>query len=260
MKSFLLSIFLMLLISTASFSETVIKITNGEWEPYLSQYAYEYGLASHIVSESFKLEGIVVKWGFYPWKRSYELAKKGKWDASAVWWPTKETKQDFLISDPVVSTSFVFFYVKGRQFNWDSFNDLKGLNVGYTIGYGYGKEFMTAVKEKIFKIDKISSDEKNYKKLLHGRTDIFPNDPIVGYAQIRNSFTPEDVKRFTHHPKEFEKNTLNLIISKNCKNGRFFLEKFNSGLEKLKKSGRIDQMVKDLNAGKYDKQKDKWKK
>jgi len=95
---------------------------------------------------------------------------------------------------------------------------------------------------------------------LHSRIDIFPNDPIVGYCQIRNTFSPEEAKRFTHHPKEFQINTLNLIISKKCKNGKYFLKKFNSGLKKLKESEKFDQMFKDLNTGKYDKQQNKWKK
>jgi hypothetical protein len=47
-------------------------------------------------------------------------------------------------------------------------------------------------------------------------------------------------------------------ISKQSKEGQFFLGKFNSGLKKLKESGRFDQMFKDLSDGKYDKQDTKW--
>ena len=107
-----LSIFLIGIYSDSLFAEKTIRITNGEWEPYLSEYSYEYGLASHIVSEAFKLEGIKVVWGFRPWVRAYDDAKKGEhWDASAVWWPTQDAKESFLISDPVINTSFVFFHL-----------------------------------------------------------------------------------------------------------------------------------------------------
>jgi len=99
----------------------------------------------------------------------------------------------------------------------------------------------------------------NFKKLLYGRIDIFPNDPVVGYAQLRNNFTPDQVKLFTHHPKRLEKNTLHLIISKKSKHGDYFLKKFNCGLTKLKESGRLKQMYKDLELGVYDKQKTVWK-
>ena len=259
MKKVFLSLFFILLTSTTTFAKTPIRITNGEWEPYLSEYSYEYGLASHIVYEAFKLEEITIEWGFFPWIRSYEVAKKGYWDASAVWWPTKDTEKDFWISEPVVNTSFVFFYIKDRNFQWESVDDLQGLRIGFTRGYNYGKAFMDALKSKKLVVDITAQDELNFKKLLFGRIDIFPNDPIVGYAQIRNTFTPKEVARFTYHPKTFEKNTLNLIISKKCKNGKFYLEKFNSGLKKLKENGKLDQMYKDLNSGKYDKQKERWK-
>lgn len=255
----ILSVVVMLFSSTALFAETTIRITNGEWEPYLSEYSNEYGLASHIVSEAFKAEGIHVIWGFFPWKRSYEMAKYGKdWDASAVWWPTDEVKESFLVTEPVVRTSFVFFHMKSRKFQWETVNDLKGLRIGFTRGYDYGKEFMGAVKKGELSVDPVAADEQNFRKLMGDRIDIFPNDPVVGYAQIRNNFSAEEARLFKHHPKEFEVNTLNLIISKKCVNGRLFLEKFNSGMKKLKDSGRLEQMFKDLNAGKYDKQKNKW--
>ncbi len=122
-----------------------------------------------------------------------------------------------------------------------------------------GKEFMAAIKDERISIDESSSDELSFKKLLAGRTDIFPNDPLVGYSQIKNSFPPEKAALFTHHPQGFEQSTLNLIISRKTENGRFFLEKFNTGMQKLKQSGRLEQMFKDMAAGKYDKQKTKWK-
>jgi polar amino acid transport system substrate-binding protein len=260
LRRFIFSTLVVLLFSPALMAETTIRITNGEWEPYLSEYSYKYGLASHIVTEAFKLEGITVKWGFFPWKRAYLEAQKGEnWDASAVWWPTEERKESFFLSDALVKTSYVFFHLKSRKFEWKSVEDLKGLKIGTTLGYDYGKELMTAMKDRKISFQEVSSDEKNFDKLLLGRIDIFPNNPIVGAAQIINSLPPEEAERLTYNRKEFDQNNLNLLISKKCANGQFFLEKFNTGMKKLKESGRLAQMYKDLDAGKYDKQKTKWK-
>ncbi len=260
MKKLFYLIIFSICFSTMLFAQKTIKITNGEWEPFLSQYSYGYGIDSHIITEALKLEGIKVKWAFYPWKRAYQLAKKGtKWDASCCWWPSEETKEAFLLSDVVSKTSFVFYHLKSYNFDWSSLDDLKNIRIGGTLEYDYGKKFTKAMKDKKIRVDLVPTDETNYKKLLKGRIKIFPNDPVVGYAQIRNNFTPEEVKKFTHHSKEFEVSTLHLIISKKSKNAKFFMDKFNSGLKKLKKSGRLDKMFKDLAAGKYDKKKTKWK-
>ncbi len=252
-------VLILLCLSTKSLAETVIKITNGEWEPYMSQYIYQYGLDSHIVTEAFALEGITVEWGFFPWARSYFLAENAQgWDASCCWWPTMETRNTFFVSEPFSQTSFVFFHLKNVPFDWRSVDDLAGLKIGGTIGYDYGKAFMEAMEKKRFQVEFVSSDEINYQKLLYGRIQVFPNDPVVGYSQIRNTLGPEEAKLLTHHPKQFGVTTLNLIISKKSERGVYFLEKFNAGLNKLKESGRYSQMYNELDSGKYDKRNYKW--
>lgn len=71
---FVQAIYLLILTATSHAQET-IRITNGEWEPFLSQHSPHYGINSHIVSEAFRLEGIQVKWGFFPWKRAFIEAR-----------------------------------------------------------------------------------------------------------------------------------------------------------------------------------------
>lgn len=260
MNKIFLYMLVLLSVSATLSAETTIRITNGEWEPYMGKYCPHYGLSSHVVSEAFKLEGIKVKWSFSPWKRSLIMAKKGKgWDASCCWWPSEEIEQDFFISEPVSKSSVVFFHLRSYKFDWESIDDLKGLRIGGTFEYEYSKQFMNAMNEKRICVEMVPKDELNYKKLLGGRIHIFPNDPIVGYSQIRNSFPPEKAALFTHHPKVLQSTSLNLIISKQCKTGRLFLEKINSGLQKLKESGRFDRMIEDAMTGKYNKQETEWR-
>jgi polar amino acid transport system substrate-binding protein len=174
------------------FAETTICITNGEWEPYLSQYSYKYGLASQIVSEAFRLEDINIEWGFYPWARAYQNAKQGiEWYASAVWCASEDAKKDFLLSEPMVKTSNVYFHLKINKFDWKTVEDLKGLRIGITRGYDYRLESMTALKLKKIETSVVTSDEQNFGMLLLGCIDIFPDNPIVGYSQIKNNFSPD---------------------------------------------------------------------
>ncbi|MBU2509852.1 hypothetical protein KJ966_00865 [bacterium] len=111
---------------------------------------------------------------------------------------------------------------------------------------------MDARNVKKIHVEMVAKDELNYRKLLVRRIHIFPNDPVVGYSKIRNNFAPETAKLFTHHPKALQSTSLNLIISKQSKNGGLFMGKFNAGLKKLKESDKYDQLLREVMSGKYD--------
>jgi len=233
---------------------TSIRITNGEWQPYLSAYLPNYGASSHVVQRAFELQGINVNWGFFPWKRSYVIAAAGReWDASAVWWATPNIAEEFILSEPVHATTFAFFYNKRKPLQWDNFNDLTGLTIGITAGYDYGEEFNIALEKRIFRTTTttIESDEIALKMLALGRLDAFANDPIVAKQQIVDSLSPANQELLKMHPREFSPNNLHLIVSKKTEHAEYYITQFNSGLEKLRKSGELDKINQQLQEGYY---------
>ena len=256
-KILCLFIFLNVYVYSVNAEET-IRITNGEWGPLLSEYSYEYGVASHIVTEAFKAVGVKVEWGFFPWKRAFIIAKEGEWDASAVWKRSKERENDFLFSAPVVSEEGVFFHLKDFKFDWTDMDSLKKYKIGITAMYDY-QDLTKAIKDKKLSVFEVSSDEKNYKLLLRNRIDIFPNNRIVGLNQLKN-LLGKDADKITYHKKRVYKSTLHLMISKQWPKRDKFLKLFNEGLEKVKTSGLYDKIIEDGKTGKYSKQKTKWKK
>jgi len=230
-----------------------IKITNGEWPPYLSQNLKHYGLASRIVTESFSMEGIDVEYGFFPWARAYKLAKDGQWDASAVWTPNEERKEFFLFSNSVIDDVTVFFHLKTLDFKWKTMDDLKKFRIGATLEYNYGEMFTKAEKDGIIKVDRVAADETSFKKLLINRIQLFVCNLEVGYSLLYKMYPPETVSLFTNNPESVHTASLSLIISNKIPKGNFFLEKFNKGLKKLKDSGKIDQYIQESREGKYKK-------
>ena len=163
-----------LLTSTGIFAEETIRITIGEWAPFLSKDLKHYGLAARIVTESFALEGVKVEYGFFPWARSKFFAQEGEWDGSAVWMHNSERAKDFLFSDSVVEVKNIFFHLKSYSFDWNTIDDLKGIPIGGTIEYSYGEEFQNAEKTGEIEVQRAPSDEINFRKLLAGRIKIFP--------------------------------------------------------------------------------------
>jgi polar amino acid transport system substrate-binding protein len=241
-------------VAAAQTSKT-IRLTNGEWQPYLSKDAPHHGFASHIVTEAFALVSVEVEYGFFPWKRSFKLAKEGTWDGSVVWVDSDERREHFLYSDAVVPSTFVFFHLKGSDFEWNSYEDLRGIRIGGTLEYAYSEEFDAAEKAGIIKTNRANNDEIGLKKLLKGRIEAFPGEVMVTYAQIRDTFSQEDAALFTHHPKAINEDPMYLLLGKKVAGNEAMRDLFNEGLKRLKGSGRYDQIIADALAGKYAKPK-----
>lgn len=228
-----------------------IRLTNGEWQPYLSKDVPHYGIASHIITEAFAQVGVEVEYGFFPWSRAMKLAKEGSWDGSAVWGDSEERRESFFFSDPVIDSSWAFFHLASTDFDWSDYEDLSDLKVGGTVEYYYSDEFEAAEEAGVIQVIRGRSDEVGLTNLLKGRIDVFPGEVMVTYAQIRDTFTSEEASLFVHHPKRIEDKPLHLLFSRKVADSESMRDRFNDGLAVLRESGRYDQFFADAMAGKY---------
>ena len=252
--SFVLAIGLALSCSLGALAQTqdTIRVTSGEWQPFVSKNGPHHGFASHVITEAFALVGVDVEYGFFPWKRSLKLAKQGEWDGSAIWWDREGRHEYFFYTDPVATTTMVFIHLKSTKFDWSTYEDLTELRVGGAIGNDYGETFNQAEAAGIINVELAPDDETSLKKLLKGRIDVYPGGLRKTYLDIRNTFTAEEVALFTHHPKPIHEEPVYLLLSKKVPGNEQMRNRFNEGLRMLKESGRWDQMIADGLAGKYD--------
>lgn len=246
----LLLIFLVIATTNVKAEES-IRIASGEWAPYQSESLKYKGFASRIVTEAFKLSGINVEYGYFPWKRSYILSQRGEWDGTFLWFDTPERRKHFYISDPVVDVLYVFFHLKSFQFDWNSIDDLEGIIIGSTIGYDYGEPFQKAEKLKKLRISRNLSDVKNFKLLLAGKIQIFPCELKSGYEAILKQFAPDKIKLITYHSIPLKSDPHHLLLSKKVKQNIKMIEIFNAGLKRLKNSGKVEQYISESREGKY---------
>lgn len=229
----------------------LIRLTSGEWQPYVSRNAPHHGFASHIIERAFALVGVRVEWGFFPWARSMALAGRTGWNGTAIWIESEERHRDFLLSDPVVPSKWVFFHLKTSPVEWTSMEDLSSLRIGATAGYFYGERFQEAEMSGVLQVSRARSDEVNLKNLLNGRIDVFPGELMVTYAQIRDTFTWSEAIRITHSDTLIHVQPLHLLISKKSARSQELLERFNRGLRLLKKDGDYEEILNAGLAGKY---------
>ena len=233
--------------SAPAHSDETIRITNGEWPPYLSQDLEHNGFASRIVEEAFALEEVDVEYGFFPWGRAYALVKEGEWDASVVWTIKEERKDEVYFSDPVFYSQGIFLHRKDFQFQWDAeqmnFADLQGKRIGTLIGSKHGPEFDQAESSGVISVQRVVNDELNIRKLLAGRIDVAMFDLHVAYHLLNNTFSAGEAELLTHTPWLSTADSYHLVLSKMLPKNETLLDRFNQGLKKLKESGRYNQIV-----------------
>lgn len=69
------------------------------------------------------------------------------------------------------------FFIRAEdegKYKFDTYDDLKGVTVGYTKGNSYTKEFFKAMNDGIFIGDEVVKEELQIDKLLNGRIDMAP--------------------------------------------------------------------------------------
>ena len=247
---FLIPLFLLIMsVPRSILAEEVFRITTWEWVPMISKDLENYGPLCLAVKEAFALEGVKVEYGFFPWKRAMEYVIQGEWDGTIIWTPTPERKRLMDYSDPVFVETMNFFHLKSYPFEWKTYDDLKGIRIGATLGYNYGEEFKNAEKSGKINVDWSSGDEINFKKIVGKRIDIFPVELIAGYSFVEKYLKPDDISLITHHPKHLKKDTYHLLFSKEIERNRQMIKLFNRGLNRLRKSGKLQEYLNMLHSG-----------
>ena len=245
-------IFLIIIIFSTekSYSEETIRLTSGEWATYLSEKLKNNGIVGRIIKEAFALEGIDVKISFFPWKRAYSEAEKGKYDGTAVWLKKPEREKQFLYSDPVIEEQHVFFHLKRYPFDWGAFEDLRNSKVGGLLGFSYGPTFDAVIKSGEVKMRRVTTDIQAFQMLLKERIQVYPQELNVGYEALYRNFFIGETQVITHHPKPFHVDFSYLLLSKKIERNKRLIKIFNKNLKRLEESGDIDQYFKEARQGK----------
>ena len=201
------------------------------------------------------LEGFTVVYDFVPWKRAITQVATGERDGALAFSKTAAREQVLRFSDTPLGTLTVrFYYRKDRAFDWAKAEDLKGYRIGLMQGYATADEMEELNEEGLgLTLDYATTEVLNFKKLLAGHIDLFPAVDVVASKVLHDRFSPEDVSAIATHPRPWKEKPLYVVFSKNTQSGERLAQAFERGMQKLKESGRYDEMLRDFQNGKYDK-------
>jgi len=228
----------------ATFGNEVVKFAIGEYPPYTSSRHSNARILEVLVRAAFKLQDIDVEYGYYPWKRSYALAKNGDADGTFPWLKSPARLQDFYIGDQeIYQDQGVYWHLRSTPFDWNTSEDLRKYKFGVTVGYTRTQEFY---KKLGIKAETEVTEESNFKKLLAGRIDVYRTSRVVGTYLVDSLFSAKARNRFVFHPKVSDDSTFFILFSKNTDRGERLEREFAIGLEKLKASGRYQKIIQNL--------------
>lgn len=214
-----------------------LTISAGEWPPYLSAKLPEQGLAAKLIRDIFLEAGYQVRFQFLPWARAYQDTKQGRYAATAVWMKAPSREVDFWYSDAVLEEQFVFFHLKSQPFVFNSLDDLVDVDLGGGLGYSYGPAFDAALAAGRIKLSRVGDTAQNFRRLLKGRIQAFPEEQRVGY-QVLHAQLGAFSDQISHHPQPLLINHSFVLFPKQATQSEDLQKIFNKGLAAFRQSGR----------------------
>ncbi len=238
---------LALSLNSSAFAECKVTVGWESWEPY--QFKNSSGVLSgvdiDIIKAAFEESGCKVEFKEMPWKRQLVSVEDGSLNIApgASILPERQKYANF--SQAYRDESFALFFVKGGndKYKISKLEDLITYNIkiGTVRGFFYGKKFEDAMKNPKFKamVEEADDDEMNIKKIDGGRIQALIIDPFVGIGQMKKMNVISKVER---NPLTLVSGTIHVMFSKKSVTPDT-IKAFNDGLQKIKKSGKLNQII-----------------
>lgn len=227
---------------TSSQMHQTIRIATGEYPPWTGSTLPHHGYVNHIIQEAFSSQGVGVIFVYQPWKRAFEEARQGKFDATSYWYDNTERRESMVFSDPLITNRTVFFQRQDdAEIHWKSLGDLSSYRMSATLGFTYTDDFYQAMQNDIINPVMVPSDVQNLKLLMAKRTDIFATDEMSGfYMAAQLSIDPRKLK--VVKPALTTTNGY-LLASKSNSDSDVVIDTFNRGLRAIKASGKYQAIL-----------------
>jgi polar amino acid transport system substrate-binding protein len=216
-------------------------VTGNEYAPYTDQTLPEGGLATEIVKAAFAASGHTLKIDFLPWKRGYDLALAGDYDATFPYVTTEERQKGFVYSVPMVTLSQVLLSNPAAGISSADAAALKGKRICLPLGYSTIKPVQALVDAKEITRSELPDMKACMQHVANGRSDFLIIDKMSGTVAMKTAGIDE--KTLNRVTLDSTTNTLHLMVGRNHKDGAKIVAAFNDGFEKLKSSGDLRKII-----------------
>ena len=223
---------------------TVYFVEEANWPPYTPDHfgkATE-GLALELMEAIFSQLGIKVELELLPWERALLYLRTGEKDGASVLTISPERQEfiDYTI-ETIPENGFIYYHSgEGQKFEWNKFEDLKGLQIGVVAGNSYGPEFNKAAEELNLNLIKVPSSVHLFDMLLAKRFDIALCSERNALDILKDSKFDGNID---HTPNTYFDQGFHIGFSKKSK-ARALIPEVNQVIEKMRADGSLETIVK----------------
>ena len=216
--------------------------TNPNYPPY--DWAVDDQHYAGAASELLKLiapRGYALREVVVPWVRAQEMAKRGEIDLLINLRITPERSEWLQFSKhPTFYNPIVVFMRRERAIPFKSWDELKPLRGGVTIGDAFGNGFDEYLKDHL-SVEAIPNMSGNFRKLDAGRIDYFVSGYYMGMAWLAQAGLQEHIVALQ---PPISQNHIHLGFSR-LSPYRHLLPDIDRRLAALNADGTLDRLLKE---------------
>jgi polar amino acid transport system substrate-binding protein len=221
----------------------VITLASSQYYPHYAADLPQQGAVSELIRQAFLLQGVQIHIEFMPFARALRDSQQANYVGLIAAWYSDERAEHFYYSQPLYANYMVFFKRRAQPIHFTDYKDLvrQRLRLGLVQGYLPPQGLMQHQPAHI----NVATDEQAFRMLALGRVDLVPADKLNGQYLIAEKL-PEYLGQLEALSPALELRPLYLLLSKQDPRAESLMQRFNSGLEELRRSGQYQQILQQL--------------
>lgn len=219
-------------------AQTVSLVSGDDYPPFSGTTLTDGGVLSQLVRQAFEASDMAARVDFKPWTRGYEETLKLEYDATFPYLSTPQRRINYLFSEPLYGLS-LRLYVRDES-HWQTGTQEELRDATFCLPTGYEVSGWIRQERERLAFVRPRSMEQCHAMLQLGRVDVLISNPDeMAWQAIAPLATPSNVRQL---PESVANVTLHLIIPKAHPRAHQLMDSFNSGLQKLDRSGARQQL------------------
>jgi len=234
----------LLCIATFTHADESIQLMTEEFPPYQfyegeGENRVITGISIEIIKALQKKIGNSDPIKVYPWSRGLKLLAKHKKQCALLTLRTPERESKYKWVGPLAKLEMVFFKRAGSDLGVHSIEDAKKIRkIGVTKNVA-GHEIMLNMGFTNLDVLQSGADDKNMKRLIKGRVDVWPTSYYSGIYVARKNGVLDQVEVI----KEVSLMSGHLYIAFNKETDDQIIHQWQSALDLLKSDGVTDEIM-----------------